>query len=165
MITRRSGQQFQAGLGFRIRRACRTAVVFVVLCSTALPQAATGQGRPPLSAVLTDSSAYLAMQSELISGPVVETYRLSPGSLNMVVLRRTTRFSAESLPLQDKPAPPYPLSELELIFWNAEIRKPVSLWSSAEPLTRIVLSDWMRGTTSVFALVDAMTLPPEEPSP
>jgi hypothetical protein len=164
MTARRSGQRPQAGFGFRIRRACGAAVLFAALCPAALQPAAMAQGGPPMGAVLTDSSAYLAMPPELISGPVVETYRLSPGSLNMVVLRRTTRFSVESLPLQDKPTPPYPVSEMEIIFWNAEVRKPVSLWSSAQPLTRVVLSEWMRGTASVFALVDAM-MPPDAQQP
>jgi hypothetical protein len=125
-----------------------------LLASGPCSQPAAAQFSPAGRAVLSDTDAYLILPPELIAGPVVEHATVSPLKRNVAVLRVTARVGAENLPSAANQNPPRPREERELVFWNAGLRKPVSLWQSAQPGLRVALSEWMPGTESVLALLD-----------
>ena len=134
--------------------AIRAAMVLISLAANVCALPAAAQVGTRADAVLTDKDAFVLLPAELISGPVVMQSSLSPAGRNVAVLRKSARFSAENVPSAAHPNPPPPREEHEILFWNAGIRRPVSLWQSAQPRTNVSLSAWMPETESLFAVVD-----------
>jgi hypothetical protein len=157
---RRKKARRHAGPGF----PAAAIAIISALAAVAMATTAFGQSAPHQGAVLTETDAYLLLPPQLIAGPIVERVSISPSSRNVAALRKTLRIGAENLPSPANPNPVPPREEQELIFWNAAIRKPVSLWQSAQPGTQVSLSPWLPGTESVFALT-SRTSPPEPGQP
>ena len=150
---------------WRLPRAGPAALLLCLSCLLcSLPVCAPAQAASRATdAVLTETDAYLLLPPELICGPMVEQRTLSPQGRNVAVLRRAMRLSVENFPFAGR-EPRRPVEEQEIVFWNAQVRKPVSLWQSAQPGTRVALSEWMSGTESLFAVVDRELEPdPQRP--
>src|SRR5689334_23316681 len=121
----------------RARCLATVLTVFGALAMSVRTPPANAQSGLRTDAVLTDRDAYLLLPSELISGPIVERTSLSPEGRNLVALRKSVRISSENVPSFANPNPPPPREEHELIFWNAGVHRPVSLWQSVLPDTHV----------------------------
>jgi hypothetical protein len=106
------------------------------------------------NSVLTNTEAYVLFPAELICGPTAEQVSFSPSGRNVAVIRTIRRLSTENAPIVSRTDYSRSAEDHEVIFWNASIRKPVTLWQTAQPMTTVRLSDWMPGTESLFALID-----------
>ncbi|HLJ54917.1 MAG TPA: hypothetical protein VKT77_07730 [Chthonomonadaceae bacterium] len=141
-------------MGRAVRAGAALAAAAALVCAPAF-----GQDRRQGASLLTDRDAYLAPPADLIAGPVVERSTISPLGHNVAIVRMGMRIRPENLPSANNPNPARPTMDREIVFWNAEIRRPVSLWRSAEPEVNVTLSEWMPTTESMFAVVDRVVPP------
>jgi len=145
-------------VGFARILEAATAIVMLLLAGSIV----NAQPGPITEALLTDKDAFLILPAELLCGPVVDRTTISPTGSNVAFLRKWMKITDRNIPTAGRPPAP-PAEEQEVIFWNAAIRRPTSLWRSMQPGTRVTLSDWMPTTESLLAVVQRETAP--EPSP